>query len=411
MKNQLLELLRGVICVSLPTDTARRENASRELAQFGVAAWEWQDGVFADSPEVIDVILAGKVRFSPPCFRCEKEDCTCENNFLTFPQIAVSLAYRHLWERIVRNSEGGEDLFLVCEDDIAFTERAVEGAGAVAASIRNGALDRKVPLLVRLGWALGKDHSSREAFSLEANRVRMSNPCYLLNALMAKRLLESHTEIRHTVDVFTHREENRKGGHFAVFPPLAFEHSWSTGRFESSIFPRKTREKYLRRQKSWGKRVMMWLGGTVPPESIAVRKRFEFVEGLFVLDGDTDQSVAEMRSRLPENIGIAIWTRRDGWICSDGAVVPEWGCWYRRLGASASLLPELTGKGSTLPVIENENMLIKAQEISVVRASEPGAWTLIALLLLRLEHGSKRRDPLSSIDEVILQFQKLNEIT
>jgi|GEM_PF-2245622 len=110
MKNQLLELLRGVICVSLPTDTARRENASRELAQFGVAAWEWQDGVFADSPEVIDVILAGKVRFSPPCFRCEKEDCTCENNFLTFPQIAVSLAYRHLWERIVRNSEGGEEV-------------------------------------------------------------------------------------------------------------------------------------------------------------------------------------------------------------------------------------------------------------------------------------------------------------
>lgn len=360
MRNKLVELLRGVYCVSLPTDSERRENATLELTAFGIEDWKWHDGVFAASPEVRKAILGGEVQFSPPCFRCGKEECSCENNFLTFPQIAVCLAYRNLWKRILAEARDESDLFLLCEDDVAFTTRAREGADRLADAITRGELIRTRPLLVRLGWARGKEHESREAFVLEADRVRMSNPCYLLNAAMAARLLDAHEKITHTVDVFTHREENKKGGHYTLHPPLAYEHSWSTGRFESAIFPRKTRSNYLWKNASWGARIRMLLKGAPRELASGVRKRYEIRPGLLVLDATADTGLAEVSKGLPAGIGLAVWSEESGWLAGSdelGLTLPEWGVWYERIAVSSSIAARIAGRAGDVRVVKKENLL------------------------------------------------------
>lgn len=338
MENQLAKLLCGVYCVSLSDATERRKNASDELSGFGIDRWTWHDGVRADSAEVLEEILSRRVLFSPPCFRCGKEVCACENNFLTFPQIAVCLAYRNLWKRICAESCQESDLFFLCEDDVAFTDRAHEGANYLAHAIEVGTLERRDPLLVRLGWAHGREHNSTKAFGLKANQVKMSNPCYLLNAAMAKKLLDAHVNISHTVDVFTHRDMSQRGGHFTLSPPIAFEHSWSTGRFESAIFPRKAREKYLRRSSSWVDRIKNLLKGGSHPAGSKIRKRFEVSSGLLVLDTVSGFDFFEVRRQLPKGIDLAVLSRDCEWLDRMGDLaltVPEWGMWYRQLGFSS----------------------------------------------------------------------------
>lgn len=402
MKNQLFSLLRGAFCISLPTDTERRKNASLELSSFGVEKWDWHDGVVAGSAEVVNEILSGGVRFSPPCFRCGKVECTCENNFLTFPQVAVCLAYRHLWERICRESTNEGDLYLLCEDDVAFTGRALEGAAFLAQSIIVGELDRNRPLLVRLGWARGKEHNSSAAFGLEADRVKMSNPCYLLNSAMARRLLEGHTEISHTVDVFTHREESKKGGHFTLFPPIAYEHSWSTGRFESAIFPRKTRRDYLWQNATLFEKLKSVLGKRDLEAVKPVRKRFEFCPGILVVDAGGVWDPGETRSRLPSKIEIAVWSRENGWLNRWGdltAVVPDWGRWYGRIGAPCTLSPEFGEYQPEIIFFENEKQLnegwarIDADLLGGVNSKGN------ALALLRLERDRAARSTVQSLAE------------
>ncbi len=339
--NPLAARLRGVYCVSLPDAAERRDNAAGELRRFGVESWEWHEGVPADAPEVLEAYLTGQVHFSPPCFRCGRESCGCENNFLTFPQVAVCLAYRSLWRRLVDVAEQDGDLFLLCEDDIAFTDRAREGAAFLAELLRQGDFHLDLPLLVRLGWAQGKEHDSAAPFVLEADRVKMSNPCYLLNAAMAKRLLEGHRQITHTVDVYTHREMNRQGGQYTLQPPIAYEHSWSTGRFESAIFPRKVREAYLRRGLPWWRRLGgLFRGRAAEGDRSGPRKRYELAPGLLVLDASASPEPAAVRGQLPPEVDLAVWCDDRGWLDRVGEcalTVPEWGRFHAQLGLVRSL--------------------------------------------------------------------------
>mgnify|MGYP000851219657 CR=1 FL=1 len=388
MKNRLIELISGVYCVSLPTDTDRRANAARELTCFGVVEWEWHDGVHAGSTEVRDAILGGEVSFSPPCFRCAQWDCKCENNFLTFPQIAVCLAYRKLWKRICSKAARGRDLYLLCEDDVAFTGRAVEGAGYIAEELNSGRLDRERPLLVRLGWAKGSEHDSTGSFSLDEGKVRMSNPCYLLNAAMAARLLREHRKIEHTVDVFTHREDNRNGGHYSVFPPLAFEHSWSTGRFDSAIFPRKIRSDYLWRNSSFADKVRILLGKCRKDGGRQVRRRYEIRSGLIVLDGRLNEDVSEVRRRISKDFDLAVLGEDGDWLVDRdgvGFVVPEWGVWYEKLSVSSPLSHRIEGACEKRTIFAASEIFGSGASVGALDGFAFQSLESNAMALLRLE--------------------------
>lgn len=388
--NPLAARLRGVYCVSLPDAAERRDNAAGELRRFGVESWEWHEGVPADAPEVLEAYLTGQVHFSPPCFRCGRESCGCENNFLTFPQVAVCLAYRSLWRRLVDVAEQDGDLFLLCEDDIAFTDRAREGAAFLAELLRQGDFHLDLPLLVRLGWAQGKEHDSAAPFVLEADRVKMSNPCYLLNAAMAKRLLEGHRQITHTVDVYTHREMNRQGGQYTLQPPIAYEHSWSTGRFESAIFPRKVREEYLRRSTSWRERIKDFLKGRPRLIAPGVRKRFEISPGLLVLDAASGGDLTEVRDQLPEAIDLAVLSDDGEWLEGTGdpvLTVPEWGRWYEQLGFSSAVAGRLEDPVAGALVFAPGDPVDQGWGPVGPVAAEQARLRENALALLRLQRG------------------------
>jgi hypothetical protein len=157
-------------------------------------------------------------------------------------QVGVWLSHEEAWRCAAE-----EDLTLICEDDVKFTERAAEGLAWLAGEVeRSGALERREPVLLRLGRALGPEHESHAGFTF-ARHPSMSNPCYALNRPFADLLLAKSVRISTTVDLFTHCQVAPRASHFTIEPPLAYELSWSTGELRSDIRPKQV---YLDRQRA-----------------------------------------------------------------------------------------------------------------------------------------------------------------
>ncbi len=68
---------------------------------------------------------------------------------------------------------------------------------------------------------------------------------YAMNPQMAKKLIENFKTIDTTVDIYTHQHIAVKYHNFTLFPPLAYELSWSEGTMESLVRPRNKRIEYL----------------------------------------------------------------------------------------------------------------------------------------------------------------------
>jgi len=77
--------------------------------------------------------------------------------------------------------------------------------------------------------------------------VRMSNPCHAITRAFAQRLLSEFRKIDTTVDVYQHQQVGEKATAFTLFPPLAYELSWSVGAVDSLIHPKPVRVQYLQR--------------------------------------------------------------------------------------------------------------------------------------------------------------------
>jgi hypothetical protein len=105
-------------------------------------------------------------------------------------------------------------------------------------------LETAEPVLVRFGWALSDEHALCSAPILTQD-IKMANPCYAINSVMAKYLLESLEEISTTSDVYLHRIIGSTVNHYTVMPPPVYELSWSTGEMISEIRPKEKRVEYL----------------------------------------------------------------------------------------------------------------------------------------------------------------------
>jgi hypothetical protein len=151
------------------------------------------------------------------------------------------------WKEI-RSTAG--DLYMVCEDDVKFTNTYRETLDFIEHSeVIAGHLASGRPVLVRMGWALGDDHHLHVKPCL-TQEIRMSNPCYALNASMADLLLTSLTKIETTSDIYLHRQIGPLANHYTAFPPLAYELSWSTGQLRSEIRPKQKYIDFLEQQLS-----------------------------------------------------------------------------------------------------------------------------------------------------------------
>ncbi|MEH6585797.1 MAG: glycosyltransferase family 25 protein [Halioglobus sp.] len=243
MQHYMQPLIQNTICIGLAERTDRREHAKAEFDRVGIDEFIWVDAFGTNSDKVRDAYESGVVAGCPPCFRCGQNKCECENKRLIETQVGAWLSHFEAWSHVAQRG-----LSLICEDDIQFTERATEGFDWLNQQpdlLR--AVELQQPTLLRLGKALTQDHISNEDFQLTTD-ITMSNPCYALNSAMAQLLLESGRTVTTTVDIYTHRLMNMPCSHHTLFPPIAYEHSWSTGQLRSDIRPKEVYISRLERQ-------------------------------------------------------------------------------------------------------------------------------------------------------------------
>ena len=235
-----------VLCIGLASSFERREHARAEFRRVNALNHCFIDAFSQDSDAVVELFESDFVRDYPPCFRCGKNDCNCDNKCLFPAQVANWVSHQRAWHHVAGQDSRG--LFLLCEDDVKFTDNASPAIVAIFSSARvQRSLASERPVLVRLGWAWCSDHESNAAPRLGQD-IKMSNPCYAINAAMAHTLINSLERIETTSDVYVHQLIGPKVNHFTVMPPAAFELSWSTGELGSEIRPKKKRIEYLRQQ-------------------------------------------------------------------------------------------------------------------------------------------------------------------
>jgi len=232
-----------ILCINLKRNNERREHIKKEFDRVGIPAYQIIDAYDKFSKEVDEVYHSDFVAKFPPCFRCGKEDCRCENKSLFRPQIGNWLSHIAAWRCVPQKSR---NLTLICEDDIKFQGGIYESLQLVAESEEiHNCLERAEPVLIRLGWALCDDHKDGAPPHL-TQQIKMANPCYAINAAMSNHLIDSLKKINTTSDIYIHRIIGSSINHYTVMPPLAYELSWSTGELLSEIRPKQKRIDHLR---------------------------------------------------------------------------------------------------------------------------------------------------------------------
>jgi len=152
------------------------------------------------------------------------------------------MTYLDLWKKIAARHER----VLVVEDDVQLHESWRDVLSNLKMMIESGAVQfqAETPCLLRMGWALGKDHDQPGPVRLE-NDVRMSNPCFAVTSAYAAKAASNFKGVDQTADVYFHQQLPESGQAFTIFPPIASELSWSTGQVSSLIHPKDIHAEYL----------------------------------------------------------------------------------------------------------------------------------------------------------------------
>ena len=252
-----------IFCISLKLNKERREHIKKEFARVGIPAYHFIDAYDKSSKEANEIYHSDYVAKFPPCFRCGKKECNCENKSLFRPQIGNWLSHISAWRSVTADSPY---LVLICEDDVKFMDSINDSLQLVAESEEiNNCLERAEPVLIRFGWALCVDHQNNNPPRL-TRQIKMANPCYAINAATSNLLLSSLKEIKTTSDIYVHEIIGSNINHYTLMPPPAYELSWSTGELLSEIRPKQKRVEHLRQI----------LDNTVQSEP-----RYQVIEALF----------------------------------------------------------------------------------------------------------------------------------
>ncbi len=234
-------------CISLSNSTNRRKHIIKELSKHNIKNLQLIDAIDKDNGIVENAYSSGTVVLFPPCFRCGNTKCECDNNVLIPTQVATFFSHMQVWEEVAKQENG---LYLIIEDDIKFNPYYKYLKYLIHGKISSlFSKYSEKPFLLRLGWAHNEEHTFQKII-FRQNNVKMSNPMYAVNPIMAKKLLENFKQIDTTVDIYLHKNIGIKYNNFTLYPPLAYELSWSTGDMESLIRPRTQRIAYLENQNN-----------------------------------------------------------------------------------------------------------------------------------------------------------------
>jgi hypothetical protein len=228
-------IFNQILCISLERSIERRVHIEKEFRRVGISEFQYVDAFDKSSEEVRKLIDSDFVKKFPPCFRCGLEHCHCPNKSLLHPQIGNWLSHMAAWKTAKANSGS---LTLICEDDLKFLPGIHDSLSFIKnAKIIKQHLKSQNPVLIRLGWVLGKDHENTQPPHLTQD-LRKSNPCYAINQAMGSLLIDSLEKIDTTSDLYLHFIIGSRVNHFTVMPPPVYELSWSTGELVSEIHPK-----------------------------------------------------------------------------------------------------------------------------------------------------------------------------
>lgn len=228
-----------VLCVSMPSCSARRRHMEHELSRWGFPAPRFVEAFGPEDEEVLKWFNSPRVAKFPPCFRCGLvSECCCANNDMLQEQIANWLSFRKAWAEIANSKK---EWHLLVEDDLKFTHKAAECWNELVT--RDLLIEFSgTPCVLRCGWQLGVEYFDEDPAELLPDVVRMSNHCSLMNRSMAQELLlGSEDHISATSDVFTHEIVAPNHNHLTMFPPISYDLSFAL-KVPSLIRPKGTRE-------------------------------------------------------------------------------------------------------------------------------------------------------------------------
>ena len=243
-----------VLVVSLPEDKERRFHIQNHFIETGVRNYSYVDGVSFNSEAVTQFYLSGRVKGYPNCFRCNKAACECVNNILIPQQVANWLAFKKAWIKAAIY----DGLTMICEDDVLFYPGSMKWLSKALNQID---INTNSPLLIRLAHSGMSDDVNLHLLD-EINihdKVVMSNVAFIMNATMAKVLLDNFHLIETTSDIFIHdwcaKLEGVKA--YTVEPLLATDLSFNKtfARFVSRIHPKGMNEEDQKRMDTHIKRV------------------------------------------------------------------------------------------------------------------------------------------------------------
>ncbi|WP_170758803.1 glycosyltransferase family 25 protein [Ruegeria lacuscaerulensis] len=232
-----------IVVLSLPQAEERRSRLPGHLAEFGITRFEWHDAFAADHPKVQALYDQNLVATFPPCFRCGKETCDCENNVLIPQQVANFASHLDIWEKASKQDQR----VLVMEDDVVIHPWAMRTMQKLRRRVAQGkiAFDPRDTMLLRMGWAKSRNHRPFQFFRAKPV-VEMSNPCYAITPGFAEKLVRNFERVDSTSDDFIHDRVADKSDSLSIYPPIVSELSWSEGSVDSYIHPKENRLAYLR---------------------------------------------------------------------------------------------------------------------------------------------------------------------
>ena len=204
-----------IYVINLKDSVDRKNHIINEFNKMNINNYEFFEAVHFDDDSVSNLLNSNKVLSFPPCFRCLKNRCGCENNFLTKFQIANWCSYIKLFNKIL---DSEHNLVLICEDDIVFSKYSNHIFNTLLNknSIYRYKINFNLPLLIKMGAAY--DHKTHHLFR-EPQYIKnysLSNPCFAINKEMIKIFLYNLKMIDYHSDVYFHQQIPKK------FPNLQF---------------------------------------------------------------------------------------------------------------------------------------------------------------------------------------------
>jgi len=240
-KKRFNTLFNHIYVLNLEKSRDRREHINREFSRVGIEKYEFFKATSHDSAEVNNLIKSGLVKKFPSCFRCNRNRCDCENNYLTPFQLGNWCSFLNIFRDIIKNDY---EFVLICEDDIVFSfqyERIINKLLSED-SFKKHNINMSKPLLIRLGTAYNPLNHQSNAPAVFLKNYSLCNPCFAINKEMAMVYLYSLQIIDYHSDVYFHQKipKNIKGvQYFTMYPYPVYELSFvkSLQKFSSEVRP------------------------------------------------------------------------------------------------------------------------------------------------------------------------------